>query len=259
MAFTIQNLACFEVELNPNSHRFYFKEDVIKPDMIIDEIFLFFNPWEYVDGEPYTGNPFALKSTDANAVLTYFNAVNTLYANIADKEKEFIVNLPFYQMHVTTANRLQLIQNINRAIDTTKSFFYYDATETIRCLCYITYRTSQKVLNPVMSGSFNIEIDVDTTKGFQDIQLSDYIPVGYEAYKIKKIVTNTPDNGYLDLISESNFIENIPFKLLYDKQPRYDLYFNEITVDYTRSYFRYRKPVIVDDAPTLKFKFTFYY
>lgn len=259
MAFNIQNIASFEVELSPNSHRFYFNEDVIKPDMIVDEIFLFFNSSEYVEGDEYTGNPFAQKSTDANAVLTYFNAVETLYTNIADKEKDFIVNLPFYQMHVTPANRLQLIQNINRAIDTTKSFFYYNTTETIRCICYIVYRTSPVILNPVITGSFNVEIDVDTSKGFQDILLSDYIPVGYQALKLKKITTNIPDKGYFDLISDSNNIENIPFRLLYDKQPRYDLYFSSITVDYTRSYFRYRRPVIVDDVPTIKFKFTFFY
>jgi len=258
MSTIIQNLACFEVELDPKSHRFYFKEDMIKPDMIIENIILLFD--NYKDEVNYQiGNPFSLTDTDTNARLTTPDEIlgDNLFLNLSN-DVDFVTNL-FYKNVLALSGYTEnlTLLNLNNKINTEKCFFNYSVNQVVRFLCYIQYSTKKTKRNiPLINGSFTVDIPIDPTKKYQDILLSDYIPQNFKNLNIKRITTNDGQYGYLYLKCKNNFIENIPLKFIGERNPKSDFLFDELNIDFTQSYLKYRN-VITYIVP--KYTLTFYY
>lgn len=259
MSLLIQNMACFEVNLDPNSHRFYFNEDALKKGAIVENVFLYFSNSGNNQPVFLTHNPFSLSLSDNNNLLTKASLLDNdgLYLNLSDNKSEFVSNLFFKNINafkVSVGNLLKL--NLNRKIDVSKCYFNYSTNVPIRFLCYITYLTKPVKTNiesPII-GSFGVNIKLDPTKTFQDIKLSDIIPVQKKNLKIRKI-SFSGIHAYLYLISKDNLIENIPSVFFQNRNQNSEILFDDINIDFEQSYFKFRNSIVAN----LQHSLTFYY
>lgn len=259
MSLLIQNMACIEVNLDPNSHRFYFNEDALKSCDMIEDIFLFF---DYRVGLPVTswcGNPFSQQLTDNNSRLTYIHEVENsgMFLNISDNEKEIISNL-FFKQIISTPSKIynSLLLNLNKKINSSKSYLNYTINAPVRFLCYITYTNKPKTHNTenAITGSFSVKIKPNSTLTYQDIKLSDVVPFQKKNLKIKR-VSAFGFESFLYLKGENNLIENIPIYFLLSDNPKTAVDFDNMMIDYEQSFLKYRSPISLNREITL----TFYY
>lgn len=258
MSLLIQNMACIEVNLDPNSHRFYFNEDKIKGIDKIDSIILFFDNYNPIHPKDKIRNPFSTIYPDINNELTSSSLLDKdgLYLNIANDKSEIVSNLFFQHLNGSSALKNVLFLNLNRKIDVSKSFFSYNTNVPIRFLCYITYFTKhiKTIIESPISGSFSADIQIDTTKTFQDIKLSNIIPLQRKNLKIRKI-SSSGSYSFLYLVGKENLIENIPFKWFGEKNSNSEILLDDIEIDFEQSYFKFRNL----NPSDRKFTLTFYY
>lgn len=260
MAILIQNMACIEVELNPSSRRWYFNEDSLPKDAIIDNVILFFDTPNVNLNIYRSGNPFATSLNDSNCFLTSSDNISNkgLFLNLGNTKKEYLTNLFFKNIESIRGYLSYFtVLNLKNHFDSRKSYFNYEVDSTVRFLCLITYRTERtQISTPVITGSFDVEIPLNTNIEFQDIRLSDYIPESYKSKKIKKISTSYGLYAYFYLRSDKHLIENIPCQFFTNSNPKTDMFIDMLNIDFTQSFLKFRN---INPSQIKKYSFTFYY
>lgn len=259
MAILIQNMACIEVELNPSSRRWYFDEDTLPANAIIENVILFFDD-PRTNSNYKTGNPFSISINDSNNSITSSAAITDkgLYLNLGDDKSEYLSNFYFKNLQSVQGYMSGItILELNKRFDSRKSYFNYEVASTVRFLCLITYRTERtQISTPVITGSFNVEIPLNLNIDFQDIRLSDYIPESYKSKKIKKISTHFGLYAYFYLRSDKHLIENIPCHFFRNSNPKTDMFIDMLNIDFTQSFLKFRNS---NPSQFNKYSFTFYY
>lgn len=259
MAILIQNMACIEVELNPSSRRWYFDEDALPANAIIENVILFFDD-PRTNSNFKTRNPFSISINDSNNAITSSANItdNGLYMNLGDAKSEYLSNYYFKNLQSVRGEMSGItILELNKHFDSRKSYFNYEVASTVRFLCLITYRTERtQISTPVITGSFNVEIPLNWDIDFQDIRLSDYIPESYKSKKIKKISTEFGFYAYFYLRSDKHLIENIPCHFFANSNPKTDMFIDMMNIDFTQSFLKFRN---INPSQVDKYSFTFYY
>lgn len=255
----VQNMACVEVNLDPKSRRYYFEEDILDSDAIVDNIVLFFdNPNANIIFK--TGNPFSLLLGDGNSAITSSANIsgNGLFLNLSDLKGEFVSNLYFKNIQSVRGFTDNIhVFNIGRRIDTRSCYFNYVVNAPVRFLMYISYKNKPILLtNKIITGSFDVVIPINPAIQYQDILLSDYVPQNYKSRKIKKISIDNGLYAYLYLKTDNHLIENIPLRFLQAPPLKSDIYFDNLNIDYTQSFLKFRNSF---PSQMSNYRLTFYY
>src|ERR1035437_3107360 len=246
----IQNLACIELNVNPDDHHISFSYDAIK-DKKITGIFLFAGDFDTEMYSPY--RPGVL--IDVIGPI----GVEDYFLNLTDVNgNQFVKNFSFNNNIVSISDHDFDEININRILDIYKSNIVYNinaitGTRTMLLLVFYQTRNFAK-FDDVVNGSFTVTMPV--TNSTQDICLKDVIPTELKNRRIKQIIPycqNDSPGSYLDLVTkEGTHIQNLPVTVLQILGTK-AFYFDHVEIDVNKSYFRQRA------AYTYQPKLTFIY
>lgn len=255
MAIVIQNLACFETQLNKGGSRVYFNEDILKGKKI-KYLFLQFSEESSLKS-PFDDN-FDVASPD---FFTNFS----LFLNIVSTNNEIIAkdlnyeNVSYFPSLITRFGFIHL--DMNNTIDTEKSYLsIYTNSPPIysgKLLVYVAYETERiSLTNAVMTGCFTVTMPkVENV----DIKLSDIVNATLSNKKIKKITANIDQfqtsKAYLMLRCKNKLLEYMPFVLMYNTSilGTKEIFLDNLEIDFENSYIRNPDSLFTDIT------ITFYY
>lgn len=180
------------------------------------------------------------------------------YLNFTDiKGNEVVKNLSFNLNNfliIPDTNKF-IEYNIDRLIDIKKSYIQYmiNTGNNIRTLLLNVFYQTQNYLPFSDEVNGSIQIQITPTASYEDILLKDVLDNRLSGKRIKRIIassTYAPLLSYLDLYTYSGRrIENIPTTLLALPGQR-ALYFDQLDIDFTKSYFRQRGAHSYEDMET---------
>lgn len=239
----VQNFLTIPIEIDPNNKRIDLKHDVLK-DKKITAIYLLGSSISNQIAEPYNSN-----------YLSVVGAIGTedLYLNFIDINDDHCVKDLSFNFGVVAMfpGSDFLKYDINKIIDVNKSYISYtitNSTEIRKLLLLVIYQSENyTTVTDEVNGSFSTEIK--PTSVIQNILLKDYVGDRLQGKKIKRIVVNQKDISvlsYLDIFTKcGKRIENIPCALLRENGAK-TFYFDNIDIDWEKSYFKQRGAYSVD-------------
>ena len=264
MATIIQNMACFEVEINAQNQRIYFDEDILRGKKI-NQIFFYYSlggrmlsPFQSPQFEDIEPNDFLFDSPNFGI---YFN----LYSPNGNHfcKNLFVRNVDLGGLnHSFRQSYVEL--DIQQVLDTKKSylsvFLNNPVQEKMKALVLATYENRPiRMQDITITGSKTIEIP---SNGFepigvpfiQDFKLSDLGIRDLSNKTIKKITGASA--GYLYLKTRNGLIEYLPSDFL-DITGVREFYFDNLIIDFDKSFFLRRSLGSARDWGTRLL--TFYY
>lgn len=258
---TIQNVATIELSVNENDHRIPFLYDAIK-NKKINNIYLFCGGIDFELTSPYSQS--IIDPIGPIGIEDYF--LNLIDVNGNPFVKDFSFN-----NNIVSGDKPDFEEiNLDRVLDLNKSHLTYNIgtmTGSRKLLLVIIYQSENlSKLDDEVNGSITFEVPITSTN--QDILLKDFIFNNLQGKKIKKIIPGynlIKPNNYLDIVTkDGKHIQNLP-SLLIGNQGTKEFYFDNIEIDFEKSYFRQRgnytsiwdfdRPAIVNEKFTLTFIF----
>ena len=248
MATIIQNMACFEVEINAQNQRIYFDEDILRGKKI-NQIF-FYSTIGYAGvTSPFQSPEFPRQNpTDFSFVAERFGAYFNLIESSGKTfcENLFVDNVKTSEFNSRNSPFVEI--DVQRILDTKKSFLSVylknPFSNPLRALLFVSYQHRPvRMKDAVITGSNSAQFPTAGFEGQQDIfiqdfKLSDYFDKTLQDRRIKKIiVTGTID--YLYLKTKNGLIENIPCDFFRIRGVK-EFYLDNLNIDFEKS-FAYRR------------------
>ena len=267
MATIIQNMACFEVEINAQNQRIYFDEDILRGKKI-NQIFFFsafrtgvFSPFQSPDFESIDQNDFAFFAQRFGA---YFNLYHPDGSQLC--KNLFVENINV-SLGVVDRFRQNFIElDVRQFLDTKKSYLsvFLDtpARDVMKALVLVTYENRPiRMQDITITGSKTIEFPQQGYEPInppivQDFKLSDFAGRELSGKPIKKIQIENNPGGYLYLKTRNGLIEYLPLSLLNLVMTK-EFYFDNLLIDFEKS-FLLRRSIGAERVPR-QTRLTFFY
>lgn len=227
----------------PNDSKIYFNADKIRGKKI-NAIRIFASTQDKVVLSPFSPQ-----------MLVQLNEVDekAMFLNVVDDAGNFCIKeLPADYFTLDTENTDRMFPlNINRIIDwdktdiTIKASPWSTGNEAFIFLIVVFYQNDNNAnynIKDEINGSVTIEktfLSVNEGHVFEDILLSKIIDRTLKNKRINQIIADSYSNGYLTLVTDKGTFENIPLALLYYRGI-YQLYFDNIFIDFDRSFIKAR-------------------
>lgn len=176
-----------------------------------------------------------------------------MFMNVVDNAGNFCVKeLPadYFTLDTEFSDRMFPL-NINRIVDwdntdiTIKASPWGPGNEAFIFLIVVFYQNDNNAnynIKDEVNGSVTIEktfLSVGGEPVFEDILLSKIIDRTLKNKRINQIIADKDSDGYLTLVTDKGTFDNIPLALFFYRGI-YQLYFDNIFIDFDRSYIKAR-------------------
>lgn len=227
----------------PNDSKIYFNADKIRGKKI-NAIRIFASTQDKVVLSPFSPE-----------MLIQLGEIGeqAMFLNVVDNAGNFCIKeLPAdYFTLDTEFSDCMFPLNINRIIDwdktdiTIKANPWSTGNEAFIFLIVVFYQNDNNVnynIKDEINGSVTIEktfLSVNEEPVFEDILLSKIIDRTLKNKRINQIIADKDSDGYLTLVTDKGTFDNIPLALFFHRGI-YQLYFDNIFIDFDRSYIKAR-------------------
>lgn len=246
----IQSLECVELKLSANSRSVDFPRNFLNSKNV-SSFYIFSNTQDNNLYSPYS----------KELILQYDEMDDlALYVNLISKSgKPICKNLCADLINIKAEPFNDFIQlRFNNSIDWIQSEIIIAGTQLgPKLLLYAVYNDYKiEEFSPVINGLVRVSVPLkDSIFDYYDIRLSDFVDKELYGKKIKKILVSIKINGYLDLVTNKGLIKNIPTPFLHisQSQSKKDFYFDNVIIDYEKSFLRIRKEFLPGNENYLTF------
>ena len=247
----IHNSISFLATRKPNDSKIYFNADKIRGKKI-NAIRIFSSTQDKAILSPFSTNMLAmLDEIDEKAMFL------TVIDNVG---KTCIKELPadYFQIDTEFSDRIFPL-HINRIVDwdrteiTIKSSPWNTGNEEFIFLIVVFYQNDNNAhynIKDEVNGS--VTIQYTSLSGYEDILLSKIIDRTLRNKRINQIIADEYSVGYITLVTDKGTFDNMPLALFYYRGI-YQLFFDNIFIDWDRSYIKAR------NFDTTNIKLTFIY